>query len=42
MRYTVKWNNGYWNAFDTVQFTDVALHRLKTEAEANVARLNGK
>lgn len=42
MRYTVKWNNGYWKTFDTVQFTDVSLHRLKTEAEANVARLNGK
>lgn len=42
MRYIVKWNNGYWKTFDMVQFTDVALHRLKTEAEAHAARLNYK
>jgi len=42
MRYIVKWTNGYWKTFDTVQYTDVAMHYLKTEAEANVLRLNNR
>ncbi len=42
MRYIVKWNNGFWKTFDTVNYTDVCLHRLKTEAEENVKRLNSR
>lgn len=42
MKYTVKWNNGYWKVFDTVQYTDVMLCNLKTEAERHCDRMNGK
>lgn len=42
MRYTVKWNNGYWKIFDTVQYTDVQLCSLQTEANAVALRLNNR
>jgi len=43
MRYEVRWNNGYHKLFDTVEYTDVGLFFVKTEAdkacrEANAGR----
>jgi hypothetical protein len=40
MKYIVKWNNGYWKVFDTVQYTDVAIKMLKTEADATAKKMN--
>jgi len=42
MRYSVKWNNGFWKTFDNSVYDDVCLHRLRSEAEANVQRLNSR
>lgn len=42
MRYAVKFNNGAWKVFDSVNFTDVAIHRLKVEAQDHVNYLNRK
>jgi hypothetical protein len=42
MRYITKWNNGYWKVFDTVQYTDVQLCGLFTEAKAVAQRLNNR
>lgn len=33
MRYVVKFNNGFWKVFDTVQFKDVARCRSRKEAD---------
>lgn len=43
MRYEVRFSNGYHKLFDTVEYTDVALFFIKTEAdkacrEANTGR----
>lgn len=40
MKYTVKWNNGYWKVFDTQEYRDVAMHGLKTDADKNCQRMN--
>ena len=42
MKYVVKWNNGFWKVFDTVQYSDVAICNLKTEADSYCKRLNDK
>lgn len=42
MRYIVKWNNGFHKVFDTVQYTDVQLCSLLTEANAVALRLNNR
>ncbi len=33
MRYEVRWNNGYWKAFDTHNFTDAGIFDLQTAAQ---------
>lgn len=40
MRYITKFNNGYHKVFDTVQYTDVIICNLRTEAEFHAKRLN--
>lgn len=39
-RYTVKFTNGYWKVFDTENYTDFAIHFLKSEANLHRNRLN--
>ena len=39
-RYVTKFNNGYYKTFDTVEYTDVALHYLRSVAEAFTANKN--
>lgn len=39
-RYTVKFTNGFWKVFDSVDFSDVKLHYLRTEAEQHAEFLN--
>lgn len=33
MRYEVRFTNGAWKLFDTVEYTDVALFFVRTEAD---------
>lgn len=40
MRYITKFTNGFWKTFDTVDYTDVRLHYLETDAVAFTANLN--
>lgn len=40
MRYITKFTNGFWKTFDTVDYTDVRLHYLKTDADNFTANLN--
>jgi hypothetical protein len=40
MRYQVKWNNGFWKVFDTVNYKDVAMHLLEVDAVDHVKFLN--
>lgn len=42
MRYEARWNNGYWKTFDTVRYTDVALHGLQGECMSHVAKMNAR
>ena len=42
MKYVVKFTNGYWKVFDTVQYSDFMICNLKTEAEFHCKRLNAK
>ena len=42
MKYVVKFTNGYWKVFDTIQYSDVLLCNLKTEANFHCKRLNAK
>lgn len=42
MRYAVKFNNGAWKTFDSVNYTDVGIHGLKREAQDYVDYLNRK
>jgi hypothetical protein len=42
MRYIVKFNNGYHKVFDTLQYTDVQLCGLFTEAKNVAQRLNNR
>ena len=39
-RYVLKFNNGYYKTFDTVDYTDVCLHYLKSQAEEYTANKN--
>ena len=39
-RYTVKFTNSFWKVFDRVDFSDVKLHYLRTEAEQHAEFLN--
>ena len=40
MRFALKFTNGFWKTFDTVDYTDVRLHCLRTDAERHVNFLN--
>ena len=40
MRFALKFTNGFWKTFDTVDYTDVRLHSLRTDAERHVNFLN--
>jgi hypothetical protein len=40
MRYIVKFTNGFWKTFDTENYTDVALHYLKTDAVYRTKEFN--
>jgi hypothetical protein len=40
MKYTVKWNNGYWKVFDNHYYADVSMHGLKIDAEKACLRMN--
>lgn len=42
MKFVVKWNNGYWKVFNTVEYTDHMLCYLKTDAEQVAQKLNSK
>lgn len=42
MKYVVKWNNGFWKVFDTVQYSDIMICNLKTEADNHCKKLNEK
>jgi hypothetical protein len=44
MRYEVRWSNGYWKAFDTITYREVALFYLKKDAveSTNSANRNTK
>lgn len=39
-RYVVKFNNGFYKTFDSVEYTDIALHYLKSTAEQFTANKN--
>lgn len=39
-RYTIKFTNGYWKVFDSLDYSDVKLHYLQSEAIAHVNYLN--
>lgn len=39
-RFVVKYNNGFWKAFDTVSYKDMELFRLETDAIEKVASVN--
>lgn len=39
-RYIVKFTNSFWKVFDRVDFSDVKLHYLRTEAEQHAEFLN--
>ena len=41
-RFVVKWTNGFWRAFDTVDYRDMELFRLKTDADEKVAQVNAR
>ena len=40
MRFALKFTNGFWKTFDTVDYTDVRLHYLRTDVERHVNFLN--
>ena len=40
MRFALKFTNGFWKTFDTVDYTDVRLHYLHTDAARHVNFLN--
>lgn len=40
MRYTTKFTNGFWKAFDTQEYKDVGIFLLKKEAVLAVKNLN--
>ena len=40
MRFALKFTNGFWKTFDTVDYTDVRLHYLRIDAERHVNFLN--
>lgn len=40
MRYQARWSNGYWKTFDATAFSDIAIHRTKSDAEDAVAEMN--
>lgn len=40
MKYVVKFNNGYWKVFDTVEYKDVQLCYLRKEANDLAGKLN--
>jgi hypothetical protein len=42
MRYSARWSNGFWKTFDRHAFADLATHPRQVDAEAAVARLNGR
>jgi hypothetical protein len=42
MRYEVRFNNGYWKAFDTAAYRDVDKFGMKIDAEAAARELNAK
>lgn len=42
MKYTVKWNNGYWKVFNTETYGDVSIHNLYTMALLECKILNSK
>lgn len=41
-RFTVKFNNGFHKVFDNQEYTDAALHYLKTEAIKHAEFLNNR
>lgn len=40
MRFIVKFTNGYWKLFDTVQYREVDIFMLKTDADAAAVEAN--
>jgi hypothetical protein len=40
MRYEVRWTNGYWKAFDTLEYTDAGVFDLRTGAQKWVDNRN--
>lgn len=40
MRFEVRWNNGYYKVFDTVEYADVGLNFTLKEAEKACATAN--
>jgi hypothetical protein len=42
MRYTVRWNNGYWKIFDTRQYRDVEKFGTEVDAKKALASFNSQ
>lgn len=40
MRYELRWSNGSWKTFDTVEYRPVAYHGRRVDAEASVENAN--
>ena len=40
MRFTVKWNNGYWKLFDGTSFSDVCIVFREKDALSQAQRMN--
>jgi hypothetical protein len=40
MRYEVRFNNGYWSLFDTIEYYGLELFHLKVDAEKAAAEAN--
>lgn len=41
MRFEVRFSNGYWKLFDTVEYESAELFYIKREADAACDRANG-